>query len=58
MGTYIWKEEGGMKLIKYFRDLLLTLKHIENHLKKISDCVHENRSRGDRSTLSVKHWND
>ncbi len=46
-------------MIKYFRDLLLTLKNIEKHLEKLAKCVHEkHHSHGDRMSLSIKHWND
>jgi hypothetical protein len=52
-------------MIKYFRDLLATLKSIDENLKKIerntkmvSDCVRKNHhSHGDQASLSTKHWN-
>lgn len=53
-------------MIKYFKELLLTLKNIESKLnsideklKPLSDCVKENHHRhGDRVSISTKHWND
>lgn len=46
-------------MIKYFKDLLATLKQIEYHLKLLSLCVkHNTRDYGDRYSISTKHWND
>ena len=46
-------------MIKYFKELLKTLKQIESHLRKISDCVVDRGGKhGDRFTISTKHWND
>jgi len=46
-------------MIKYFKDLLQTLKKIEQHLDKISKCVKtDHHGHGDKSSLSTKHWND
>lgn len=46
-------------MIKYFRELLSTLKKIETHLSLISKCVNQSsRSYGDRCSISIKHWND
>ena len=57
----------------YFKELLLTLKSIDNHLNelrktatsteehtaKIARCVKANKHRhGDREYLSTGHWND
>jgi hypothetical protein len=59
-------------MIKYFKDLLLTLKSIDNNLSelrktekstnacmiKLSNCVQENHHRhGDSASISTKHWN-
>lgn len=47
-----------MRIIKYFRELLATLKRIETHLAKIAGCVYEGHHRhGDRCSISTKHWN-
>ncbi len=44
---------------KYFKDLLVTLKSIDESLKLIAKCVHEGHHRyGDRTSISTKHWND
>jgi len=46
-------------MMKYFKDLLATLKSIESSLKVIASCVTENpQGHGDRVSLSTKHWND
>ena len=60
-------------MIKYFKDLLLTLKSIDNNLSelkkiekstntcmiKLSGCVKQNHHRhGDSSSISTKGWND
>lgn len=53
-------------MINYFKELLATLKSIDENLKKIesntknvSDCVKRNHhSYGDSASLSTKHWND
>ena len=53
------------KMIKYFKDLLSTLKSIDAQLKEsnkdlslLSDCVKKNHhAHGDKSSISVKHWN-
>jgi hypothetical protein len=53
-------------MIKYFKELLLTLKNIERKLndideklKPLSECVKTNRSDyGDRTSISTRHWND
>ena len=34
------------KVILYFRDLLATLKRIEQHLEKLSGCVKKNHGNG------------
>ena len=59
-------------MIKYFKDLLLTLKSIDNNLNelikiekqtnagilKLSSCVQQDHHRhGDSSSISTKHWN-
>ena len=45
-------------MIKYFKDLLKTLKAIERHLSEIASCVKTNhRSHGDKKSISTKHWN-
>jgi len=59
--------------MKYFRDLLLNLKQINDTLKdirsllskneqntnRLAKCVKENHHlHGDSSSLSTKHWND
>ena len=53
-------------MIKFFKELLETLKSIDNRLatieantKNLSDCVKRNHhGHGDRCSLSTKHWND
>jgi len=46
-------------MFKYFKDLLSTLKKIEQHLSRIASCVKENHHDfGDRNSISSKHWND
>ena len=45
-------------MIKYFKELLKTLKQIESHLEKLSNCVVDRRGQhGDRFVISTKHWN-
>jgi hypothetical protein len=47
------------KIINYFKELLVTLKKIESHLEKLSNCVSSSsRNHGDRFSISTKHWND
>ena len=46
-------------MIKYFKDLLKTLKNIEKHLEKIGGCVKNNSRRyGSRKYINTGHWND
>lgn len=46
-------------MIKYFKDLLKTLKSIDNHLSKIAACVKcDHHGHGDMVSMSIKHWND
>jgi hypothetical protein len=46
-------------MIKYFKELLTTLKNIEQSLNKIAACVRQShRSYGDSSSISIKYWND
>jgi len=53
-------------MIRYFKDLLKTLKEINENLKKIenqtgdlSDCVKNNSHRhGARRYIVTGHWND
>lgn len=60
-------------MIKYFKELLSTLKSINAHLNelrkteqssneylhRLSECVRtSSRSHGDKTSLSTKHWND
>lgn len=46
-------------MIKYFKDVLATLKRIESHLARLANCVVRNRyGHGDRESISTKHWND
>jgi len=47
-----------MRVIRYFRDLLATLKLIEGHLEKLASCVGKSGRHYDRPTLSVKNWKD
>lgn len=48
-----------MNVIKYFKELLDTLKKIEKHLALLSACVKSGHHRhGDHYSLSTKHWND
>jgi len=46
-------------MINYFKELLRTLKLIEQHLNNISKCVSPNaKSNGVRSYLNTGHWNE
>lgn len=46
-------------MFNYFKELLETLKLIEQHLKKIAGCVREDHhNHGDSRSISTKHWND
>lgn len=53
-------------MIKYFKELLSTLKRIDSNLEKcqkslakIDGCVKTSgRGYGDNQSLSVKHWNN
>jgi hypothetical protein len=53
-------------MIKYFKELLETLKSIDAKLESIetgiirlSSCVmSKHHSHGDSNSLSTKHWND
>ena len=46
-------------MIKYFKELLETLKRIEAHLDLLSACVKKShRDYGDDMSISTKHWND
>lgn len=46
-------------MIRYFKELLETLKKIERHLELLSSCVRKGHHRyGDYTSLSTKHWND
>ena len=47
-------------MIKYFKELLATLKAIENHLSKISDCVQVTPSWGKEIGKSLRtcKWSD
>lgn len=53
-------------MIKYFKDLLKTLKSIDSNLaniarntERLAKCVKEDHhSHGDRASVSTKHWND
>lgn len=46
-------------MFNYFKDVLATLKRIEEHLAKLAACVRESdRDYGDRGSISTKHWND
>jgi hypothetical protein len=46
-------------MINYFKELLQTLKKIEQHLEKLASCVQtSHRNYGDRVSISTKHWND
>ena len=60
-------------MIKYFKELLKTLKSIDTHLNelrktegstneyiyRLSKCVKEqHHSHGDQVSISTKHWND
>lgn len=43
-------------MIKYFKDLLATLKRIEGHLERLALCVERNHDkRHGQASLSVKH---
>jgi hypothetical protein len=46
-------------MVSYFKELLSTLKRIEQHLSTLSSCVRKSDLRyGDRYSISTKHWND
>lgn len=46
-------------MIAYFRELLATLKRIEEHLARLASCVKtRHHTHGDQASLSTKHWND
>lgn len=49
-------------MIKYFKELLVTLKNMESYLKELSRCVVDRKfdgmTHGDRFVISIKHWND
>lgn len=46
-------------MLKYFKELLATLKAIEQHLSHLAHCVKVDHHRhGDRYSMSTKHWND
>lgn len=46
-------------MLKYFRELLATLKRIEQHLELLASCVRkDHHGYGDRASISAKHWND
>lgn len=48
-----------MKILNYFKELLLTLKSIDSSLKEISKCVvKSDRGYGKNTYLSTGHWND
>ena len=46
-----------MNFVKYFRELLKTLKSIEAHLELLSGCVDKSNHRG-KSCITAGHWND
>lgn len=53
-------------MIKYFKELLATLKSIDKRLavieensNRLNQCVKDNsRGYGNRSSISTSHWND
>ena len=48
-----------MKVINYFREVLITLKKIEGHLSKVAECVkiiNKTGSYGNKA-INTKHWN-
>lgn len=53
-------------MIKYFKDLLSTLKNIdknltkiENHQAELAKCVKQNHlGYGDSKSISIRHWTD
>ena len=70
VGTQLKERENRM--IKYFKELLKTLKAInsnlgdikqmqistDNHLEKLASCVQEkHHGHGDQASISTKHWN-
>jgi len=47
-----------IKITKYFAELLVILKEINQSLKSIARCVKENRaSHGGRYYIMTGHWN-
>ena len=45
-------------MIKYFKELLITLKNIEKHLSEIAECVNDAPKHGIGKTIKTSHWND
>ena len=46
-------------MLKWFKELLETLKSIDRRLERLERCVKENpRSHGSRHYLSTGHWNE
>lgn len=48
------------ELLKTLKDILITLRQIESHLEKLSNCVVDRGigRHGDTWVISTKHWND
>jgi hypothetical protein len=52
--------ESGVtvRIIRYFRELLLTLKRIESHLAKLAECIQEgNAYDSGHKSISVRDYN-
>ena len=45
-------------MIKYFKELLKTLKSIDESLKLISKCVIDSPKHGKGKSIKTAHWND
>lgn len=45
-------------MIKYFRELLATLKSIDARLKVLEECVIWTPKHGHGKSIKVAHWND
>jgi len=45
-------------MIKYFKELLETLKSIDASLKEISRCVIDTPRHGYGKSIKTSHWND
>jgi len=46
-----------MKILNYFKELLATLKSIDNRLSKLEDCIDRNFDRKAGPYIKTGHWN-